>query len=160
MRVIRELEINGTIEVFESLSEDEMSAMVEQFSMEQDGLVNYIMSDKVAPLSQDERQVLLYLSLVIWKVSDEGFVSAPNIPLDILSDKEEANWNKLSTQPDSMPFLEKISVLYLDYDQEDLLAFVEDSIAETEGVFAKEAREPMFVMMKSVVDSFSELVEA
>ena len=70
MERITEIEINSTMEAFESLSEDEMATMVEQFSTEQTDIVNYVMSDEIALFSATERQIMLYLGLVIWKTID------------------------------------------------------------------------------------------
>jgi len=156
MERITEIEINSTMEAFESLSEDEMATMVEQFSTEQTDIVNYVMSDEIALFSATERQIMLYLGLVIWKTIDmKEFTGVSAIPLNIITTSEDYNWELLDTQDQDAPFLERISVLYEEYPQEDLLAFAEDTLAESEGAFNREAREPMFVMLKSIIDSFS-----
>jgi hypothetical protein len=55
----------------------------------------------------------------------------------------------------SKPFQHKADVFFKDYPQEDLLAFVEDALADDEdSEVTKEGREPMFVALKTIIDVF------
>ena len=154
MEFVSESVIDKTIAVFEELGEEEMSIIVEQFSMEQPAIINFMMSDDVAPLSSDERQIMLFLSLVIWKSMEVTCGKPiPTISMEMLSDEEENNWDLLESESDDAPFFEKISVLYENHTQEDILVFIEDSIAESEEAFDPNSREPMFVILKTIVDS-------
>ena len=50
-------------------------------------------------------------------------------------------------------FRERLDVFFQDYFQEDLLAFVEDSLSEEEEeMVTKIGREPMFVALKTIID--------
>ena len=92
MEFVSESVIDKTIAVFEELGEKEMSIIVEQFSMEKPAIINFMMSDDVAPLSSDERQIMLFLSLVIWKsMEDTCAKPIPTISMEMLSDEEENN---------------------------------------------------------------------
>jgi len=156
MKVITEFEIDTTIAVLEGNDEQEMVQMVEMFQVEQPDLVAYIMGGDMPLFTAVEREIMLYLSLVIWKTLEVAHFGTDikKIDASILKMEEESNWEVLDGEEDTPIFSEKIAPLYEGYDQEDLLAFVEDAIAESNGAFEKEAREPMFVMMKAVVDAF------
>jgi len=53
-----------------------------------------------------------------------------------------------------------MDIFFKNYFQEDLLAFVEDSlIEEEEGLVTKVGREPMFVALKSIIDVWCDNAE-
>jgi broad specificity phosphatase PhoE len=95
----------------------------------------------------------------VWKAWDTVHGRQPAVLLEALSEAEEKNWELLEASP-AKRFRERLDVLFAHSAQEDLLAFLEDMLAEpeddedadTEPSLSREGREPMFVLLKSVVD--------
>jgi hypothetical protein len=75
-----------------------------------------------------------------------------------LEEIEEGNWTQLNDAV-GKNFRQKLDGFFEDYPQEDLLAFVEDSLViSKEGEesddfeISKEGREPIFVALKTIID--------
>lgn len=128
---------------------------IEAFGRKQPALLAYLFSEHFDLLTQDEREYLLYLTLVIWKTVEslrEGkVISEKEVEI-----AEEKNWDLLSHVV-ARRFRERVDVLFQDYAQEDLLAFVEDALMDDEDTLvSKEGREPMFVSLKTIIDVLSQ----
>jgi hypothetical protein len=115
-------------------------------------LMGYVFSEDFDLLTQEERELMLYLMLVIWQsILRDGGEVEPVSKL-ALEDAEERNWELLDTVKENR-FRERITVFFDDSDQEDLLAFVEDSLVDDDdSTVTQEGREPIFVALKSVID--------
>ena len=70
-----------------------------------------------------------------------------------LGEAEERNWTLLQSSK-SNNFQERLNPFFENYPQEDLLAFVEDALADEEddGLLTREGREPIFITLKSILD--------
>ena len=118
-------------------------------------LLGYVLSEDFELLTNEEREWLLYLVLVVWKATEKVHGKIGPLSKNALETAEEANWERLEPVT-AKRFRDRMTPFFDNYDQEDLLAFVEDSLTEdeedTEAVVTKEGREPMFVALKSVID--------
>ena len=118
-------------------------------------LLGYVLSEDFELLTNEEREWLLYLVLVVWKATEKVYEKIGPLSKNALETAEEANWERLEPVT-AKRFRDRMTPFFDNYDQEDLLAFVEDSLTEdeedTEAVVTKEGREPMFVALKSVID--------
>jgi hypothetical protein len=118
-------------------------------------LLGYVLSEDFELLTNDEREWLLYLVLVLWKAIENVYENIGPLSKDALEAAEEANWERLESVT-AKRFRDRMTPFFEGYKQEDLLAFVEDNLTEdeedTENVVTKEGREPMFVALKSVID--------
>ena len=118
-------------------------------------LLGYVLSEDFELLTNEEREWLLYLVLVVWKATEKVYGKTGPLSKNALETAEEANWERLEPVT-TKRFRDRMTPFFDNYDQEDLLAFVEDSLTEdeedTEAVVTKEGREPMFVALKSVID--------
>lgn len=118
-------------------------------------LLGYVLSEDFELLTNEEREWLLYLVLVVWKATEKVHEKIGPLSKNALETAEEANWERLESVT-AKRFRDRMTPFFDNYDQEDLLAFVEDSLTEdeedTQAVVTKEGREPMFVALKSVID--------
>lgn len=118
-------------------------------------LLGYVLSEDFELLTNEEREWLLYLVLVVWKATEKVHGKIGPLSKNALETAEEANWERLESVT-AKRFRDRMTPFFDNYDQEDLLAFVEDSLTEdeedTQAVVTKEGREPMFVALKSVID--------
>lgn len=125
---------------------------LEDFKVKYPILFSYLMNEQLASLTDEEFQLLFFDAIVMVK----SFEATGNMPVEInpviLEDKESANWN-LMQNGKPVAFQEKLDVFFKETEQEDLLAFIEDSLAEDdEFTISSAAREIMFICLKSVLD--------
>lgn len=156
--MVSESTIDKILEKFES---DNLNyeGMVQEFATDQPAIFSYLIGDNEGVFSQEEEDFLLYLALVIYKSAEEA--SDDELPLieqDDITEAEEANWSLMESSK-STDFHKQLDIFYETSPQEDLMAFVEDAItgeAENEDgeafTLTPEGREPMFVMLKTVID--------
>ncbi len=155
MKFVPEKVIDAVAERLGS-SDAELVDAVNTLQIHQPALLPFLLGEENdSAFSESEREFMLYLLAVIWKSSLE--VNGPQqvIDPDALSEAEEQNWEQLEAVQ-AKRFRERLDVFFSGTPQEDLLAFLEDCLTEDEeeegiGV-SKEGREPIFVLLKSVVD--------
>jgi len=119
---------------------------------EQPSVTAYIFSENFDLFTQGEKEYFLFLALVIFKSIKSEAGDLKNISENTLGKHEEINWQILGSVT-AKKFRERIDIFFKNYHQEDLLAFVEDSLMEEEEeMVTKVGREPMFVALKSIID--------
>jgi hypothetical protein len=138
--------------------EEEREAAVVALEQEQPILLAYLFSENFGAFLDREREYILFLVLVI---IESIKAKHPNqiVPIDEekLSEAEEENWTKVQTVK-AQRFRERLDVFFKDTNQEDLLAFIEDALLdEEEGLLSKEGREPIFIVLKSIVDALNKM---
>lgn len=152
MKLVSENTLDQIVERFDD-SEAAYEKAIVDFEKAQPILLSYLFSEEFEVFTADEKEFMLMLSTIIYTAVKEENGDIPLIDETAIADAEEANWAKLEDLS-SKRFNERLDVFFQDYEQEDLLAFVEDALAEDEEdpIVTKEAREPMFVTLKTVVD--------
>ena len=139
-------EIGGSEEAFKEATID--------LSMEQPNIAAYIFSDNFDLFTVAEKQYFLFLVLVVFKSIKGELESLPRTTAEDLGKFEEKNW-QLINEVTSKQFRDRLNVFFDNTPQEDLLAFVEDSLLEEEEeLVTKVGREPMFIALKSIIDSW------
>jgi hypothetical protein len=135
-------------------SEERRQQAIQRLEQEQPVLLAFIFSENFEAFLPKEREYILFLILVIVEsIRIGGGRPIPRISEEDLSLAEEENWEKLQTVS-ARHFRERLDVFFADTAQEDLLAFIEDAlIDEEEGLLSKEGREPIFVVLKSIMDA-------
>lgn len=143
-------------QVLEELGEDPVRQQeaLDSLRTAQPVVLSYLFTENFSAFLKQEKEYLLYLLLVIWEAVNKSGATLSTVDEEMLSHAEEANWDLLQ-QVDSKRFRDRLDVFFKETKQEDLLAFVEDSLLDEEdGFVSKEGREPMFVILKSIIDSF------
>lgn len=145
-------------EVVLDLEAADFEQEVAVFGEKQPVLLGYVLSEDFELLTNEEREWLLYLVLVIYKATENVYEKIDPLSKNDLEVAEEANWARLEMVT-AKHFRDRMTPFFQGYPQEDLLAFVEDSLTEdeedTDNFLTKEGREPMFVALKSVIDALT-----
>ncbi len=148
--MIQEATIERILERIES-GMDDFSAEIQDFVEAQPHLAAYLTNEDSDTLNEDERTLLLFGAIVIYQsVMDERTIPGV-ISEEMVGQLEEENY---ALMPEKGAFRERLTPFFEDSEEEELLAFAEDLIvteADEEGI-TKEAREPMFIALKTVVD--------
>lgn len=144
-------EIGGSEEAFKEATID--------LSMEQPNIAAYIFSDNFDLFTAAEKQYFLFLVLVVFKSIKSEVEILPRTSAVDLGKFEEKNWQQIN-EVTSKQFRDRLNVFFDNTPQEDLLAFVEDSLLEEEEeLVTKVGREPMFIALKSIIDSWCDNLE-
>ncbi len=139
----------ATLEMAGDAFEQSLQDMIEA----QPALGAYLFAENHEVFTDTERELLLFLTVVIWRSAQAAQTDIEPFSVDQLAEAEEANWEKMPTSK-KMPFRDKLDRFFADHPQEDLLALVEDSLTEEEddAPLTEEGREALFVSLKSIID--------
>ncbi|TXF90005.1 hypothetical protein FUA23_08620 [Neolewinella aurantiaca] len=130
---------------------DDFNVEIQDFAEAQPNLAAYLTNEDSETLNEDERTLLLFGAIVIYQsVMDERIVRDV-ISEEIIGQLEEDNY---ALMPAKGAFRDRLTPFFEESEEEELLAFAEDLIvaeADEDGI-TKEAREPMFIALKTVID--------
>ncbi len=152
MKFIPESVIDQSIEVL-SVS-DSLDEAIKELADAQPFLVAYLSSETTSAFSNEEKDFLFFATSVIVASVDAIEPASRLLGLEMLTEIEEQNFTIL-TETKGKEFRDRITVFFENYPQEDLLAFAEDALEEDEENFiTDEGREYLFVMLKTIIDTF------
>lgn len=118
-------------------------------------ILAYLFSESFQYLTEEERAYLLYLTIVIYQ-SIQTQQEVVLITEEVLGQHEEANWERMEASS-SKPFRQRLDSFFENTTQEDLLAFMEDSLVadaeDQEDFLTNPGREIIFVGLKTIMDS-------
>lgn len=150
MTFVSEQRIDEAIDLLNS--EEQSEAGIKALKKEKPVLLAYLFSDHFKVFSSEEQAFMLYMTTVIWQSVKACFAQLPIVTVEDLGGAEEHNWELLQSVS-ARNFKERLDIFFKNYEQEDLLAFVEDAITDDdESVVSMEGREAIFIAMKSIID--------
>ena len=157
MKFVSEKIIDETVVALEKA--DNYEAEIKTLRKSQPVVLSYLMSENFEVLTTEEREYLLYLTLVIIKSARRVNPQLQAVEQEKLGAAEESNYTLLQSSKERR-FRDKLTVFFEKYPQEDLLAFAEDALviddettAEDSFQITKEGREPVFLALKSIIDA-------
>lgn len=119
----------------------------------QPALLAFLNQESVDILLEEEKDILWYIILIIYNSISKNNTEMVIISDEKLSSNEEKNWTLYQDQPRGS-FREKVTVFFEGYHEEDLLAFVEDSLEiDDNSPITSVGREVIFIASKSVIDT-------
>ena len=124
-------------------------------------LIDALLTDEnLDVLKEEEYDLLWFIIVVIYGAIKEGINSElPVLSKEIYQNWEESNW-KIWNETKVKDFRGKLNPFFEDYPQEDLLAFVEDSLESDEDLEINPiAQEISFIISKSLIDTFNHMVK-
>lgn len=156
MNFVSEQVIEEAMAAFE-LSEKTEKTVKKTFQENQQMLYTYLFSDSFSFLKDGEKEIFLYLALLIYKSFNTVNPDLEAIAEATIGQYEEQNWEKWNDAK-GKTFTDKLDTFFLNYPQEDLLALVEDSLIDEEEEdnyfnFTKEGKEIMIIGLKTLIDA-------
>ena len=159
MEFVSEKIIDDVIEELEDLADEQYEQRMEAFAEAQPVLFAWLFSEQFDLLSEEEKGYLQYLALIAWMsiVRANGPVDA--VLEDQIGEAEEKNFEILEGSA-AKKFRDRLDPFFENTSQEDLLAFAEEAVMESEddpdSLVTKEGREPIFIALKTMVDVLTE----
>jgi len=153
MQFVSESTIDKAAEIIGSA--ENLTDIIRVFKESQPVILAYLFSENFKLLTQQEREYMMFLALVVWKASEANQPEIDQVTENTLEDLEEKNWEKFH-KVISRKFNEKIDIFFKNYPQEDLLAFVEDGLVQDEdSEITNEGRDYIFIALKTIIDSLN-----
>ena len=120
------------------------------FAVAENEYWSYLNSDSFRGLTEEEHQLLFFINSVIYLVVQSDARYKLPFELEEFQGAEETSW---ALREELGNWAKTKDVLFKGYAQEDLLAFVEDSLAEEEEEILSEiGKEVIFITSKSYMD--------
>ncbi|MFK7809731.1 MAG: hypothetical protein AB8F74_18135 [Saprospiraceae bacterium] len=152
MKFISESEIDKVTDLLSTDSNQE--AFFKTIGEEQPVLLSFLVSENIKVLTTEEQELMFFLAAVIFDVIKNEYPDIPMLTEDVIGKLEEANWYTMEANVRGN-FSERITPFFENYPQEDLLAFVEDSLVfDEDSHVTNEGRSYLFVILKTVIDAF------
>lgn len=116
-------------------------------------LLAFLGQESIDILLEEEKDIFWYITLVIYTSVERSSFEYEDITDVKLGEWEEKNWETYQSQPRGS-FRDKITPFFKNYNQEDLLAFVEDTLELDEASpITTVGREVIFISTKSIIDT-------
>jgi len=146
MKFIKEEIIDQIIDDVEKKSPE---SYVQELSEDQPFLVQFIATENFKLLRDGEYDTLIFLLSIIWKsVHNEG---VEIIEAKSIEEMDEKNWSVVN-ELGNKNFAKVLDHYFNDYPQEDLLAFVEDTLAGEESEISQVGKELLLITCKTFID--------
>jgi hypothetical protein len=162
MKEIKDTTIDAVIESLDTF-DDIYDNYVKDFVKKQPIVASFLEAE-AGILNEQERDFLEYLALVIYKSIEKKYPKLPALSEGEIGEAEEQNW-AIEENATGKTFTERLNFFFEAYPQEDLLAFVEDSLIDDPDdpeanmeFITEEGRMPMFIALKTIIDAFDKAV--
>ena len=142
--------------VMNQLGKADFESEIDLFKADFPVVYSYLTNDQLSSLTDEEYKILIFSAMVIARSFEYSETFNPSNDPVLLENKESINWNLLQNSK-PVGFHDKLDVFFENAEQEDLLAFIEDSLTDDdEFEISSAAREIIFICLKSIVDFFEE----
>ena len=131
MKFVGEQVIDEIVTLLDN-NQDQLETIVQEKHEQQSVAFGYIFSDNLKILHQEEREFVLFLLLVIILSAEK--INGKFNPIDVKEFEvaEEQNWTMLEASG-AKSFRDRLDPFFEGTKQEDLLAFIEDALSDSEG---------------------------
>jgi hypothetical protein len=143
-----------------SMSPLQGQKMINEMSKQQPVILAYLLAAGDDLLNQDERELLLYLGVVVWQIMIQGNnAPLPKVTEKALDKAERKNMKMLERfAGKAFDQMEKgVEAMFRNYNQREVLKYVVEALMEDpeEGCFIREENKGiMMVFLKTVIDCF------
>jgi hypothetical protein len=155
MKFVSEEVIDAIIDALEEHSDEQYEQQMEVFAEAQPVIFAWLFSEEFELLNEDEKGYLQYLALIAWKSIEKVNGPLGAVSEEEIGEAEEKNYEVLDAST-AKKFRDRLDPFFDGSPQEDLLAFAEEAVLESEddpdSLVSKEGREPIFIALKTIVD--------
>lgn len=137
--------------------------IIHRIGQEQPVILAYLMAAGDDLFNQEERELLLYLGVVIWLIMIEGKTGLKKISEKILEEIENTNFKMieyLEGEPDGH-FAETVELIYSNYNQPAVLKYAVESLMESMEANDEQIRNDnlgmMLIYLKVVIDCLDKM---
>ncbi|PIV63578.1 MAG: hypothetical protein COZ37_06755 [bacterium (Candidatus Ratteibacteria) CG_4_10_14_3_um_filter_41_18] len=141
------------------MSPQEAPKMINLMGKQQPLVLAYLMAVGGDTLNQDERELLLYIGVVVWQIMSQGTTPLPKITEKTLDKVEGPNMKMLEylESETETGFIETVKRIVKNYHQPEVLRYVLEALMEEreEGCLIRDKNKGIIVIyLKTVIDCF------
>lgn len=142
------------------MSPRETQKLVDLMKKEQPFILVYLMAVGNDILNQDERELLLYLGMVVWQIMSQGETPLSKITEKILDNMEKSNIKMLEYLEDESDddFIDIVEMTIIDYSQQEVIKYVVEALMEEpdeDCMIRDKNKGIMMIYLKTVIDCFN-----
>ncbi len=132
--------------------------LAQQFQKLQPFLAVYLLAAGGNELNRDERELLFYLGMVVWKMMTKGAKDLTQVSSDSIDKEEEKNWDMISYlagEKKDFDFLVTVESILTGYNRKNVLKYVVETLGEhnpEEGNIRNDKKGEMFIYLKTLID--------
>ncbi len=139
---------------------EDFPEIIEQITKEQPIVLAYLLGVGGDTLNQDERELLLYLGIVIWQIMLQAESSLPQVTEEIMDNAETLNMEMLEYLEGEAEndFINTVVMISNNYQQPEVLKYIVEALMEETNedcVITNENKGIMMIYLKSVIDCFN-----
>jgi hypothetical protein len=129
-----------------------------RFQKSQPFLAVYLLAVGGDELNRDDRELLFYLGMVVWKIMSKGARDLTQISSDSIEKAEERNWDMvdyLRGEDKNFDFFNTVESIMTGYNQKNVLKYAVEALIEhdpEEGNIRDDKKGEMFIYLKTVID--------
>ncbi len=159
-RIPREI-VDKTWRRIGSMSPSEAPALVHSMSEEQPAVLAYLLASGMDNFNEDEREILLYVGIVIWQIMRAGGCLEPvsEETLEAVEARNLAMLQYLESECDG-DFDRAVQLIFENYNQIEVLKYAIEAVLEhepdEEPLVREENRGLMVYFLKNVIDCLDE----
>ena len=158
MDIISEKIVEETWKEVGGIPLEDAPKLAQRFQKLQPFLAVYLLAEGGDELNRDERELLFYLGMAVWKMMAKGAKDLTQVSSDSIEKEEEKNWdmiNYLFGEKKNLDFLNTVESIVTGYNQKNVLKYVVEALEEhepEEGNIRDDKKGEMFVYLKTVID--------
>jgi hypothetical protein len=136
----------------------QMPKLIDRISKQQPLVLAYLLATGEQLFNQDERELFLYLGVVVWQIMSRGNKPLSKVTEATLDRMEENNMKMLEylEGESEADFIEAVEKMLKNYNQQEVLKYVIEALMEDEEDFfiTDESKGLMLLYLKTVIDCF------
>ena len=149
--------VDNTWRVMSRMKSARMTRLVEKMSIRQPVLLAYLMAAGEADfLTEEEKESLLYMGVVIWRIMSKGDRPLYQITERLLDKMEVRNERMLEflSGESSGDFISSVEMIFKNYNQSQVLRYVVEGLMEEDegNEFSEDGKGYMLVSLKTIID--------
>lgn len=137
------------------MSPSQIPKLIQQMEREQPVILVYLMAAGDDILNRDERELLLYLGVVVWQIMLQGDTLPPEVSEEDLAEVEKSNTKMLEYLGGEMEddFVKTTQKIMVNYGQPEVLKYIIEALMEDEEDLIRDENKGMLVIfLKTVID--------
>lgn len=147
-----EMEVDGALKIINKMKKEQIELLIFLLSAGDD-------------LENDEqRELMVYLGVVIWRIMSAGKKKTPGIPHDLIGAKYDTNIQMLEYLADEpeKDFYKTTEMIIQNYHQPEVLRYVVETLSEDateDKIVNNDNIGQFFICLKTVIDCFDQVSE-
>ena len=142
------------------MSPQKIPELIHLMQKQQPLVLAYLLGVGGDTLNQDERELLLYLGVVVWQIVLQGDTPLPEITANALEEVEESNMKMLEylEGESETDFIDTVEKIIDNYCQPEILRYAVEALMEEpeEGCLIRDENKGiMMIYLKTVIDCFN-----